>query len=29
MQLEGHEATVNAMIDLIDLTTVCKEKGQM
>lgn len=29
MQLEGHEATVNAMIDPINLTTVRKEKGQM
>jgi len=29
MLREGHEATMNAMIDLINLTTVRKEKGQM
>lgn len=29
MLREVHEATMNAMIDLINLTTVRKEKGQM
>ena len=29
MLREVHKATMNAMIDLINLTTVRKEKGQM